>query len=91
VRAVRAGGTISLIGLLSGGMMGAALGPIVTRNVRLQGVTVGSADDFAAMARAVTQHQLHPVIDQVFGFADLLPGLQYMASGRHFGKICIQH
>lgn len=91
VRAVRTGGTISLIGVLTGGTMDAALGPIVTRNVRLQGVTVGSADDFGAMARAVAQHQLHPVIDRVFAFEEFLLALDYLASGKHVGKVCIQH
>ncbi|HEX9371552.1 MAG TPA: NAD(P)-dependent alcohol dehydrogenase, partial [Roseiflexaceae bacterium] len=91
LRAVRAGGTISLIGVLAGGTMDAALGPVVTRNVRLQGVTVGSADDFTAMARAITQHRLRPTIDRVFAFEELRPALDYLASGKHFGKICIKH
>ncbi|NTU82777.1 MAG: NAD(P)-dependent alcohol dehydrogenase [Chloroflexales bacterium] len=90
-RAVRTGGTISLLGVLAGGTMDIPFGPIVTRNVRLQGVTVGSADDFAAMARAITQHQSRPVIDRVFGFEELLSALDYLASGKHFGKVCIQH
>jgi NADPH:quinone reductase-like Zn-dependent oxidoreductase len=46
LRAVRAGGTIALIGVLSGGQLDVKLGPIVTRHVRLQGITVGSRDGF---------------------------------------------
>jgi len=91
LRAVRAGGTISMIGVLSGGVMDVSLGPIVTRHVRLQAITVGSRDDFVDMATAIAQHKLHPVIDQVFTFEDLHAALDRLSSGRHFGKICIAH
>jgi NADPH:quinone reductase-like Zn-dependent oxidoreductase len=91
LRAVRVGGTLSLIGVLSGGKMDVRLGPIVTRAVRLQGVTVGSREDFEAMARAIEQHRLRPVVDKVFPFDDLRPALDYLASGAQFGKICIRH
>ncbi len=50
LRAVRPGGTISVIGVLSGATLKVPLGQIVTRHVRLQGITVGSGDDFAEMA-----------------------------------------
>ncbi len=92
LRAIRSGGTISMIGVLSGGVMDTRLGPIVTRHVRLQGITVGSRDDFLAMTRAMAQHQLHPVVDErVFAFEEFHQALDYLASGQHFGKICIQH
>jgi len=91
LRAVRVGGTLSLIGVLSGGKMDVRLGPIVTRAVRLQGVTVGSREDFEAMARAIAQHRLQPVVDRVFPLDELRPALDYLASGAQFGKICIRH
>src|SRR5512144_1149330 len=91
LRAVRPGGTISMIGVLSGSTMSAPLGQVVTRAVRLQGITVGSAEDFAAMARAIAQHRMRPVIDRVFAFDELREALAYLASGRHFGKIVIAH
>ena len=91
LRAVRPGGTISMIGVLAGGTMEARLGLIVTRHVRLQGITVGNRDDFEAMARAIGQHQLRPVVDRVFAFDELHQALDYLASGQHFGKICIRH
>ncbi|MEW5890755.1 MAG: NAD(P)-dependent alcohol dehydrogenase [Pseudomonadota bacterium] len=91
LRAVRVGGTISLIGVLSGGNLNLKLGPVVTRQVRLQGITVGSRDGFEAMARAIGQHRLEPVIDRVFPFEALREALDYLASGAHFGKICLRH
>ena len=91
LRAIRPGGTISMIGVLAGSTMDASLGLVVTRHVRLQGITVGSGEDFRAMARAIQRHGLHPVVDRVFGFDQLPAAMQYLASGRHFGKICIRH
>ncbi len=89
LRAVRPGGRISLIGVLSGARADLAIGPVVTRNVRLQGVTVGHREGFEAMARAVHRHLLRPVVDRVFPFEELRAALDYLASGAHFGKICL--
>lgn len=91
LRAIRAGGVISLIGVLSGAKMDVGLGPIVTRQVRLQGISVGNRDSFEAMLRAVEQHRLRPIVDRVFGFEDLHSALDYLATGAHIGKICIRH
>ena len=90
LRAVRSGGTISMIGVLSGPVMNVDLGLIVTRHVRLQGITVGSRDDFEAKARAIALHRLRPVIDRVFAFDELKAALGHLQSGTHFGKICIE-
>jgi len=91
IRAIRPAGTISLIGVLSGNRMDIPLGPIVTRQIRMQGITVGSRDGFEAMVKAIAQHRIRPVVDTVFPFADLHPALAYLKSGQHFGKICLRH
>ena len=90
LRVVRPGGTISMIGVLSGVNMGVGLGLIVTRKVRLQGITVGHRDSFEAMTRAMAQHQVKPVIDRVFSFEELKEAMEYLQQGKHFGKICIR-
>lgn len=89
LRAVRAGGTLSMIGVLGGAKLEAPLGLVVTRAVRLQGVTVGSRDDFVAMCTAMARTQLRPVVDSVFPFEALTDALAHLQSGRHFGKVCI--
>jgi NADPH:quinone reductase-like Zn-dependent oxidoreductase len=53
LRVIRPGGTISMIGVLSEVNLGVSLGLIVTRKVRLQGITVGHRDSFEAMTRAI--------------------------------------
>ena len=91
LRAIRAGGTINLIGVLSGLNMDVSLGLIVIRKVRLQGITVGNRDGMEAMMRAISQHAVKPVIDRTFTFEELREALDYLARGVHFGKICIRH
>lgn len=89
LRAVRTGGTLSMIGVLAGADLSVPLGQIVTRHIRLQGITVGSGEDFAAMNAAISLHKLRPVVDRVFAFEELRSALDYLATGKHFGKICI--
>jgi len=92
LRAVRTGGTLSLIGVLSGGVVeGIPLGLIVTRQVRLQGITVGSRESFEAMSRAMDQHRLEPVVDRVFPFEELPAAMHYLAAGSHVGKVALRH
>ena len=88
---VRAGGTISIIGVLSGGTMTAQLGRIVMRQVRMVGIGVGHRNGFEAMVRAIDQHRIQPVTDKVFAFEELKEAMAYLRSGAHFGKICIRH
>jgi NADPH:quinone reductase-like Zn-dependent oxidoreductase len=89
LRAVRMGGQISLIGVLSGAGQVNPM-PILMKNVRVQGIFVGSREMFEAMNRAIVAGQLRPVVDRVFPFAEAPEAFRHMESGAHFGKICIR-
>ena len=91
LRCIRPGGTVAMIGVLSGGSMASPLGLIITRQVRLQGVTVGHRDGFEAMLRAIDQHRVKPVVDRVYAFEELKEAMAYLKSGAQFGKVCIAH
>jgi NADPH:quinone reductase-like Zn-dependent oxidoreductase len=91
VRAVRAGGTVSLIGVLAGASPSLPLGPVVTQNIRLQGVTVGSRALFEDMVRAMELHRTLPPVDaHVYGFDEVGRALAALPEGRHFGKVCLR-
>ena len=90
LRAVRPGGEISMIGVLSGSTGELDLLPIVMQAVRVQGVQVGHRESFEAMNRAIYQAQLRPIVDRVFAFDEARAALSHLASGAHFGKLCIQ-
>ncbi len=89
--AARIGGTISVIGLLTG--IGAELDPmpILRRNLRVQGLYVGSTQMFEAMNRAIEVAGLKPVIDRTFPFAEAREAYAHLKSQNHFGKIVIKH
>ncbi len=89
IRAVRSNGTVSLIGVLSGAAGQINLGAVVTQNIRLQGVTVGSRDLFEDMMKAIEFHKIKPPVDDnLFEFEAVGEAIKSMPEGRHFGKIC---
>jgi NADPH:quinone reductase-like Zn-dependent oxidoreductase len=90
MNAVRVGGRISLIGLLTGGEGVVNPMPILGKQIQVQGIFVGSREMFEAMNRAITQHQLRPVVDRVFAFDEARDALRYLQSGAHFGKVVIR-
>ncbi len=89
LKAVRLGGTISLIGVLAG-KGDVNLMPILMKAVRVHGIFVGSRETFETMNLAVTQHKLRPVVDRVFAFGEIQAALKHMESAAHFGKICVR-
>lgn len=91
VKAVRLGGAIALIGVLSGANHEFRLPLVVTRKIRLEGVTCGSYEQFDAMLRAIAQNGLRPALDDTrFGLDDLPAAFAHMRAGEHFGKIVIE-
>lgn len=90
MKAVRMGGTVSVIGVLSGGAAEVSPGPILMKTLRLQGIYVGSREMFEAMNRAIETHRMKPVIDKIFSFSEAKAAMRYMESGAHFGKVVIR-
>jgi NADPH:quinone reductase-like Zn-dependent oxidoreductase len=90
LRAVRMGGCISLIGVLADASGHVCPVPFLLKNVRVQGIYVGSREMFEAMNRAIALHQLRPVVDRVFAFPEIQEALRYLESGAHFGKITLR-
>jgi NADPH:quinone reductase-like Zn-dependent oxidoreductase len=89
LRAIRPGGMVSLVGVLAGARSDLLIPLIGSRNIRLQGVTVGTTEGLATMLRAMALHGTKPVIDQVFPMADARAAYEHLMAGRHFGKVCI--
>jgi NADPH:quinone reductase-like Zn-dependent oxidoreductase len=89
LRAIRIGGKITLIGVLSGA---AEINPmlIFSRRANVQGISVGSRQMFEAMNRAIAVSGLKPIIDKAFSFDDVPAAYRYLQSARHFGKIVIR-
>jgi NADPH:quinone reductase-like Zn-dependent oxidoreductase len=89
LRAVRPGGQVAVIGVLSGGLAQVDLAQILMRQVRLQGVFVGHRESFEAMNRAIAVHRLRPAVGRVLPWREARAALELMAAGKHFGKIAL--
>jgi NADPH:quinone reductase-like Zn-dependent oxidoreductase len=87
--AAKVGGHIALIGVLAG-----VAGPVTTvtlmgKNLRVQGLTVGSRQHQLDMIAAIDVWGLKPVIDKSFPLANLADAFRHQESGAHFGKIVV--
>ena len=87
IRAVRVGGHISLMGVLTGhsGPIPTAL--LMAKQARLQGVLVASRRSHLDFVRAVESIDLKPVIDRSFPLAEMADAFRYEKAGKHCGKI----
>ena len=92
LRAARVEGMVAQIGVLSGGVTAdpLALTPILHKQLRVQGIYVGSRAMFEQMNAAIAEVQLHPVVDKVFAFKQARDAFAHMQSGAHFGKIVVR-
>lgn len=88
--AVRIGGHISLIGVLTGFSGEIATAMAMSKNVAIKGVTVGSRQDQEEMIAAIEANGIKPVIDSVFPLEKIAEAFAHQVSQRHFGKICLE-
>jgi len=82
-------GRVATIGVLTGIAGDVSTGSILFKHIRVQGIYVGSRDLFEDMNRAISLHQMKPIVDRVFPFQEATAALAYLESGAHFGKVCI--
>jgi len=87
--ATRIGGHIAVVGILSGITGTLPLLSVLTRQLRLQGLVVGSRRHQIEMIRAIEATGLRPIIDRHFPLEELVEAFRYQETNRHFGKICL--
>jgi NADPH:quinone reductase-like Zn-dependent oxidoreductase len=89
IEATRVGGQIFQIGFLQGQKANIDLMRILFRQTAIRGIAVGSARAFERMNEFLNQHQIHPVIDQVYSFEQAREAYEHLARGA-YGKIVIR-
>jgi NADPH:quinone reductase-like Zn-dependent oxidoreductase len=89
IASTRFGGHVAVIGALSGLEGGASPAAILFRQIRLQGLIVGSREDQVAMIAAIDATKVRPVIDRHFPLSELADAFRHLQGGRHVGKIVI--
>ena len=89
LRATRGGGTVAMMGALTGLRAEVDITPIVMRRLTVAGIMVDSRAAFVDMVQFLEAHRIEPVIDRTFEFEELPAALAHMKAGAHFGKIVI--
>jgi alcohol dehydrogenase len=91
MRALRPGGTITLIGVVTGPKAELNVPIVAMQALRLEGANAGSRLMLQRMVDAIAANGLKPVIDEKrFGLSDLPDALRHLEAGRHVGKVCIE-
>lgn len=90
IEAVRVGGHISLIGVLTGVAGDVPTAALMAKQARLQGLIVGSRRHQQEFVRALDGGAIRPIIDRRFHFDDLADAFRFEMSGGHFGKIGVE-
>ena len=90
IDAVRVGGHISLIGVLTGGAGEVPTAALMAKQARLQGLIVGSRKDQQDFIRALNAGGIRPIVDRRFPLDQLADAFRFEMSGGHFGKIGIE-
>ncbi|GII97726.1 NADPH:quinone reductase-like Zn-dependent oxidoreductase [Sediminihabitans luteus] len=90
VRSLRPGGTIAVAGATSGDPSPAELTRIFFNELRVQGVTMGTRDDLAALLRFVDRTGVRPTLDTVLPLARAAEGFARIAGGDQFGKVVLE-
>ena len=88
IEAVRMGGRIAMIGVLTQGTVDPT--PMLRKSIRLDGIYVGSRAMFLDMNAAIEAGGMKPAIDRRFAFDDAREAYRCMEAAGHFGKIVIE-
>jgi NADPH:quinone reductase-like Zn-dependent oxidoreductase len=86
--AVRMGGVIAQIGVLTGPADPLPLPLILHKQARIQGIYVGSRKDFEEMNKAIALAALHPITES-FPWSQAREVLARMEQASHFGKLVL--
>ncbi len=89
IAALRYGGTMSLLGVLTGLRGEVNTYGLFHKALRVAGIYVGSVAMFERFNHALSANRITPIVDKVFGFEQARAAYEHLASGSHFGKVVI--
>lgn len=61
------------------------------RQLKIEGTTMSTADEFRAMLEFVSEKKIKPVIDKSFNLGEAVEALEHIGSGKQMGKIVLDH
>lgn len=90
IRATAAGGTVALLGALTGLEAPVQFAPVVMRRIRIAGIMTDCRRALRDAVKFLEERDLRPVLDSHYSLAELPAALERMEKGAHFGKIILR-
>ena len=82
-------GSLAVIGLLEGVEAKINVVQFFVKQIRMNGISVGSREDFEDMNKCIAEHRIKPVVNAVFPFSQSNKAFELMESGNFIGQIVI--
>ncbi len=89
LRCVAAGGRIATCGVTSGATASLPLARLLTRQISIRGVTLGSVGQFQSLLNLAAEGKLKPVVEAAFSLTDVREALAQLSGNRKFGKLVL--
>lgn len=90
VTATRMGGSIAMIGVLSGESETPNLTKALMKDIRIQGILVGSRQHLARLVAFVHDHQMRPIVGERFqGLKQVIEAFRVLQQASHVGKLVV--
>lgn len=68
---------------------GLEMAKLFFRQIRIQGTTMGSPAEFAAMLEFINRHRIEPVVDQIYKLDDAVSAFKRLEVGDQMGKLVL--
>ncbi|QXV66057.1 zinc-binding dehydrogenase [Mucilaginibacter sp. 21P] len=64
--------------------------PLFWKQIQILGTTMGTQEEFKAMLAFVNEHNIVPVVDEIYPLADAKAAFEKMGASKQFGKIVLK-
>ncbi|UIR57886.1 NAD(P)-dependent alcohol dehydrogenase [Sphingobacterium sp. SRCM116780] len=90
ILSVKENGYVGIIGFMSGNKITIDVFPLIMNYVRLQGYSVGHAEELRELVNAIEKNSIKPVVGRVYSIEQTQEAFHRLKSGDAFGKIIIK-
>ncbi|MDN3707474.1 NAD(P)-dependent alcohol dehydrogenase [Myroides ceti] len=90
ILSVKEQGFVGLVGFMSGSKLTFDVFPLIMNYIRLQGYSVGNAQELNELVNAIEVNNFKPVIDSIYNINETQEAFLKLKSGNAFGKVVIK-
>ncbi|MEM1406241.1 MAG: zinc-binding dehydrogenase [Bacteroidota bacterium] len=90
IKLMRPAGRIIFFGATNGLPSSLDLYRMFWNQIELQGSTMGNDEEFQAMVRFVDEHKIHPIVDSIRPFEEVISAFDNLAENKKTGKLILK-